>query len=139
MRRTALKTVFGANRETIQNIVLAVVDADDVTFPQLAFESYQALRNVDGVGPGIATRLLTLARPDRFVSLNKASRAGLAETFGLAPTTLGQPRNYARLLSAIYNQAWYREAASRNARERAIYRIRAALLDCFVYDTQADQ
>ena len=75
MRQTALNTVFGANRETIQNIVLAVVNADDVTFPQLAFESYQALRNVDGVGPGIATRLLTLARPDRFVSLNKASRA----------------------------------------------------------------
>ncbi len=139
MRQTALNTVFGANRETIQNIVLAVVNADDVTFPQLAFESYQALRNVDGVGPGIATRLLTLARPDRFVSLNKASRAGLAETFGLAPTTLGQPRNYARLLSAIYNQAWYREAAPRNVRERAISRIRAALLDCFVYDTQADQ
>ena len=136
MRQIALNTVFGANRETIQNIVFGVVTANDDAFPERAFESYQALRLIDGVGPGIATRLLTLARPDRFVSVNNASRAGLAGFFGLAPTTLGNPPNYARLLAAVYSQDWYRNPVPRNARERAISRIRAALLDSFVYDTE---
>ena len=62
--------------------------------------------------------------------------AGLASSFGLARSTLGNPSNYARLLTAIYDQDWYRNPAPRNARERAISRIRAALLDSFVYDTK---
>ena len=137
MRPAALNTVFGTDREAIQDIVLGVVTAHDNAFPQLAFESYRALWGIDGVGPGIATRLLTLARPDRFVSVNNASTAGLAGFFGLAPSTLGNPSNYARLLTAIYDQNWYRNPAPRNARERAISRTRAALLDSFVYDTEA--
>ena len=136
MRRAALNTVFGGDLVAIQDIVLGVVAAADNAFPQLAFDSYRALRDIDGVGPGIATRLLTLARPDRFVSVNNASTAGLAAAFGLAPSTLGSPSNYARLLTAIYDQDWYRNSAPRNARERAISRIRAALLDSFVYDPE---
>ena len=137
MRPPALDTVFGADMESIHDTVLGVVAADDNDFPQLAFESYRALRDIEGVGPGIATRLLTLARPGRFVSVNSASTAGLAASFGLAPSTLGNPSNYARLLTAIYEQDWYRIPAPRNARERAIRRMRAALLDSFVYHTDA--
>ena len=137
MRPRALNTVFGTDRGVIQNIVLGVAASADNAFPQLAFESYQALRNIHGVGPGIATRLLTLARPDRFVSVNGASRAGLASFSGLAPSTLDEPHNYAHLLTAIYDLDWYRSPSPRNARERAISRIRAALLDSFVYDTEA--
>ena len=136
MRRPALDTVFGANREEIQERVLAVVAADDSAFPQLAFESYEALYDIAGVGRGIATRLLTLARPDRFVSVNNASRVGLADFFDLSRTRLGHPTNYARLLTAVYSQDWYENPAPRNSRERAISRIRAALLDSFVYDTE---
>ena len=134
MRQSALNTVFGPNRETIQDTVLAVATANANDFPQIAFESYEALWKVDGVREGIATRLLTLARPDRFVSLNNASRVGLAACFGLAPTTLGHPRNYGRLLTRIYNQEWYSEPPPRTARERAVYWMRTALLDCFVYN-----
>ena len=137
MRRAALNTVFGADLEAIQDTVLGVVAADDNAFPQLAFDSYRALREIEGIGPGIATRLLTLARPDRFVSVNNASTAGLAASFGLSPSTLGNTSNYTRLLTAIYEQDWYKTPAPRNARERVIWRIRAALLDSFVYDTEA--
>ncbi len=139
MRPRALNTVFGNDREAIQDIVLGVIAAADDAFPQLAFDSYRALRDIDGVGPGIATRLLTLARPDRFVSVNGASTDGLAASFDLAPSTLDKPSNYARLLTAIYNQDWYRNPSPRNARERAISRIRAALLDSFVYDTDTPE
>ena len=136
MRRPALTTVFGANREEIQNIVHTVVAAEDDAFPQLAFESYEVLWAINGVGEGIATRLLTLARPDRFVSLNTGSRVGLANFAGLARTTLGQPKNYRRLLAAIYNRDWYSKPVPSNARERTISWMRTALLDCFVYDDQ---
>ena len=136
MRRAALNTVFGRNQEKIQDTLRGVVNASADAFPQLAFDSYEALWNIDGVGEGIASRLLTLARPDRFVSLNNPSRGGLVESFGLAPSTLGQPRNYSRLLTAIYNQRWCSEPTPRSARERRISRMRTALLDCFVYDEQ---
>ena len=129
MRPPALNTVFGANREAIQNIVHAVAAAKDDAFPQLAFESYEALWATNGVGEGIATRLLTLARPDRFVSLNRALRVGLANFSDLARTTLGKPKNYGRLLETIYNRDWYSEPAPRNARERTISWMRTALLD----------
>ena len=134
MRAKALSTVFNANRDTIQKTVQAVIGADDSVFPQLALESYEALLDIDGVGEGIATRLLTLARPDRFVSLNGASRSGLADFSGLAPSTLAEPRNYCRLLTDIYNRDWCMRPNPRNAQENTISWMRAALLDCFFYD-----
>lgn len=139
MRNTAVQTVFGSNRDAIQKTVQAVVEADDSAFPQLARESYEALNKIDGVGKGIATRLLTLARPDRFVSLNNASRKGLAAYSNLAPSTLGEPRNYSRLLENIYNRDWYVRSNPRNALEQTISSMRAALLDCFFYDKEGSK
>ena len=137
MRPSALGTVFGTDLKAIQNVMRRVIAAADSAFPQLAFDSYRALLDIDGIGPGIATRLLTLARPDRFVSVNGASKEGLANTFGLARTTLDNPSNYASLLAAIYEQDWYRTPAPEKARELAIWRIRVALLDSFVYLPEA--
>ena len=136
MRNTAVQTVFGSNRNAIQKTVQAVVEAADSAFPQLALESYEALLDIDGVGKGIATRLLTLARPDRFVSLNNASRKGLAAFSNLAPSTLGEPRNYSRLLANIYNRDWYARPNPRNALEQTISSMRAGLLDSFFYDKE---
>lgn len=134
MRRSALNTVFGANRKKIQNAVRRVVTAKDDGFLDVAITSYEELVGLDGVGPGIATRLLALARPDRFVSLNNASNAGLADFSGLAKSTLEKPKNYGSLLEKIYDRTWFREPAPMNSREETICRRRAALLDCFVYE-----
>ena len=131
MRAPAVGTVFGRDREKIKRIILRVTEFADDDFPDKAVKAYEELLKFEGVGPGIATRLLTLARPDRFVSLNGALQKGLANKFGLAPSTLGQPRNYGRLLEAIYSQDWYREPAPES--ESTISWMRAALLDCFVY------
>ena len=136
MRRSALNTVFGANCEKIQNAAQRVFTAEDDGFLDMAITAYEELVRLDGVGPGIATRLLALARPDRFVSLNNASNKGLSDFFNLARSTLETPKNYGRLLEAIYDQTWFREPAPKDAREHTIYWMRAALLDCFVYDKQ---
>lgn len=134
MRPPAYNSVFGSNQDAIQKTIREVVSASSDKFPQLAFDAYEALCDVDGVREGIASRLLTLAKPDRFVSLNSGSRDGLARTFDFAPTTLWKPRNYRRLLTAIYNQEWYSGPPPLGSHEQVIHSMRTALLDCFVYD-----
>lgn len=136
MRAPARGTVFYDERETIENTIREVVAADDDAFPDIGFKSYETLEDLDGVGQGIATRLLTLARPDRFVSVNTRSQFGLGAVYGLAPSTIGDPRNYARLLRAIYNEDWWQVSPPTNRHELRIYRMRAALLDSFVYDAK---
>ena len=134
MRPKALNTVFDHNCEEIQNAIRLIADAAESDFPRVAIEAYGALTDLDEIWSGIATRLLTLARPARFVSLNGKSKAGLAKSFGLAHSTLGKPRNYGCLLEKIYNQTWFREPAPKDAHEETICWMRAALLDCFVYN-----
>ena len=127
--------VFHNYREKIQKTVLRTAAANDADFPDVAIEAYKTLLDLDDVGPATATRLLTLARPDRFVSLNGGSREGLAKCFGFQhPTALRKPENYRSLLEQIYDQTWFREPAPRDALEQEISSMRAALLDCFVYE-----
>ncbi|MCY4128379.1 MAG: phospholipase D family protein [Gammaproteobacteria bacterium] len=134
MRPAALESVFGSkNCETIQNVIRKVVNAAEDAYPQLAFDSYAELHDIDGIADGVASRLLTVARPDRFVSVNNASRNGLASFFDFAPTTLGKPQNYNRLLTTIYEQGWFINPEPKNTQERAISQNRVALLDSFVY------
>ena len=84
------------------------------------------------IGPGVATRFLALARPDLYVSLNGASRQGLAECSGLAPTTMD--RRYGDLLAWVHGSNWYRAERPTDALEGEIWDYRAALVDAFVYD-----
>ncbi len=138
MRDRARGVVFDerSTRERIENCVKRVIDAADWEFPRVAMESYVEMRLVDNVGPGVATRLLAVARPDRIVSLNDGCAAGLAEFARLAPTTLTQkPENYEKLLRFIYAQPWFRasEPVCGSEREREAWSMRVALLDCFVY------
>ena len=136
MRNNSVDTVFGHNAQDIQEILREVAGADDDAFPDLAFEAYEWMREFDGIGEGIATRLLSLARPDRFVSVNDGSRDRLARYSGLAPRTLGRMDNYRKLLEIIYDKYWFRAAEPDNRLQASIWRMRAALLDCFVYRRQ---
>ena len=80
-----IKAVFGnaATLAQIQTTVQEVMCARDAVFPKTATNAYRKLTSFRGIGPGVATRVLTLARPDRLVSLNSASRQGLADYAGL--------------------------------------------------------
>ena len=91
-------------------------------------------KGLAGFGPGVVTRLLALARPERLVSVNDGSRNGLGKLFDLAPTTLGAPRNYGRLLKRLYKLPWYGGRPGRSGRERRLWSMRAALIDSFVYE-----
>jgi len=135
MRYAALRVVFGndARRTRIENAVKRA--ARDHAFPRIAMDAYEEILGFRQVSHGVATRLLAIARPDRFVSVNSGSREGLARYVGLAPTTLGQPENYEELLRRIHKKPWSqaREREDRGALEKEAYSMRVALLDCFVY------
>ena len=116
-----------------------VIRAGDDEIVDAAVEVIQDLcrtdgKGVAGFGPGVVTRLLALARPDRLGSVNDGSRRGLSELFGLPRATLGRPRNYRRLLEAVYELPWYWDRPGRSRRERRLWSMRAALIDSFVYD-----
>ena len=139
-RATKVKAVFGdsgkiENRETLQrvrNAVERVIRAPDRNFPDVAVKALERICGEDGFGVGSATRLLTLARPDRLVSVNSKSRDGLAAVFGLAPTTM--EKNYGQLLENLYRAPWYEGPPGRGKRELQLWNMRAALVDSFVYD-----
>jgi len=87
---------------------------------------------VRGVGKGLATRLLTLARPDGFVVVNNASREWLRRATGLALT--GKKRSYNDLLKWIHGQPWAHSPQARDDVEKRIAANRVAFLDAFAYN-----
>lgn len=137
MRGPSINAVFGdaVRLGRIQERVQEVMDAKDTAFPEVATKAYCELTSFEGIGCGIATRLLTLARPDRLVSLNGASRQGLADYAGPFCGSLNEPRNYRKLLNSIHRQPWFRlpKPTFGSPREEEAWSMRAALLDSFIY------
>ena len=135
MWHSARGTVFeNPNRRKIEAAVRTVVEApDNDDFRSVVIAAYREMRLIPGVDRGVASRLLTLARPDRCVSVNGGSECGLAAAFGLKPTTLGETKNYKRLLGCLYKRDWFQAPEPEDPFEREIWSMRAALIDCFVY------
>ena len=133
----AIKPVFGnsANRRRIETTVKAVISAEDAVFLKTATSAYASLTALPGIGPARATRLLTLARPDRCVSLNSASEQALATYAASAPANLSDPNFYGKLLRRIYQQPWFSRPKSGfgSPIEEKAWSMRVALLDAFIY------
>ena len=94
----------------------------------------RGLTDIDNVGYGTATLMLTLARPDRLLSLNGASENGLGALASKSPSTLGKPENYGELLRWLYRQRWYKDGPPTDKSLVPIWGFRAALVDSFVYE-----
>ena len=137
MRPPSRQAVFGSDvtRDVIETAVKSILRAEDADFPMVAITAYQEVRQHRDISQGVASRLLTLARPDRVVSLNGGSVGRLAMYTGLTRATLDQDNNYKKLLQFIYRRPWFQTPITdlRNDLERKIWSMRAALLDSFVY------
>ena len=133
----AIKPVFGDSdtRRRIETIVKEVISAEDATFLAVANTAYARLTALDGISTARATRLLTLARPDRCVSLNSASEQVLATYAASALTRRSNMNSYGKLLQRIHQQPWFArpESGSGGAMEEAAWSMRVALLDAFIY------
>ena len=120
--------------DRIRRILANVVSAEDAEFPDVAVAAMQELTSIDYVAHGTATLLLALARPDRLVSLNGASRKAYGKLSGMSSSTLGEPQNYRELLRWLYTQPWYRDPPPMDGALRRVWQFRAALVDAFVYE-----
>ncbi len=87
--------------------------------------------DIDNVGYGTATLLLTLARPDRLRSLNTIPER-VWSAIADEPFALGDPENYRKLLRWLYRQRWYKDGPPMDEGLVRIWRFRAALVDAFV-------
>lgn len=123
-----------SNENRIRHILNKVVSAHDTEFPDVAVEALQELTTIKYVAHGTATLLLTLARPDRLLSLNGPSEKAYGELSGLPYSTLSEPQNYRKLLVWLYDQPWYTDSTPTDEALAQIWQFRAALLDAFVYD-----
>ncbi len=122
------------NERKVRASLDAVRRAHDREFPDIAVDTMRTLMDIDDVGYGTATLLLTLARPDRLLSLNTRSQKGYGALSGLSPSTLGEPENYRKLLRWLYRQRWYNDGPPTDEGLVRIWESRAALVDSFVYE-----
>ncbi len=72
-------------------------------YGQKAFEIIQR----EGISAGVATRLLTLARPDIFMSVNGRSQQRLAQTSGLTVSQIRESSGYGRLIEWVLQSKWW--------------------------------
>lgn len=77
-------------RIRIRDAILAAREAETIMdFIRCAQTAVDTIVRLPRFSMATATRLLTLARPDRAVSINGASKAGLARLTGASPGTTG--------------------------------------------------
>lgn len=128
-----------ATREHIRSYLQGPIHASDSAFPEAAIEFIRQVSGMKRFGPAVATRLLTLARPDRAVSVNNGSRPGLSQLTGLPRSALSnvptgsRAKSYADLLAYLETKDWYRHPQPANRYEQTLANARGALLDCLVY------
>lgn len=122
------------HEDEIRLILDKVVSAHDTEFPDAAVAALQSLTRPN-LKHGTATLLLTLARPDRLLSLNGPSAKAYSKISGNAYSTLGEPQNYRKLLQWLYAQPWYTESQLAGGELAQIWRFRAALVDAFAYES----
>ena len=137
IRGPARDAVFGnsAIRRRIETLIKGVISAGDAVFLETATSAYGSLTNLHGIKKACASRLLTLARPDRCVSLNSASEHDLATYGTKAPTRFRDAKSYGKLLQRIHQQPWFSRPDSGfgSSLEEEAWSMRVALLDAFIY------
>ncbi len=97
----------------------------------LAGEVLEGLLDADGVALGTASRLLTVKRPDVFLTLNSANRERVRTIFGSAPTTVG---GYLSLHDRIWKLPWAKAPRPEGEAEGRVWAARVALLDALLYE-----
>ncbi|HUY90827.1 MAG TPA: phospholipase D-like domain-containing protein [Pirellulales bacterium] len=135
LARQALSGEDPVARETQAAVTAALkIVSPGPAFPPLDVvgEAYHALRQIKNVGPGIATRYLTLCRPDAFVSVNSAAK-GLSQVLGIPFGRLSSWEGYEEGLKRLWKAPWMRAPKPTRSLEGTLWDNRSALLDAFVY------
>ena len=124
----------GPVRTQLRHLIGQVLNASSSEIAHYAHNALHEIKRLGRFGPAVATRLLTLARPDCLVSVNGQSAAGLGALSGLPKTRDSLADNYVELLNWVYEQPWFNARQPDDPLERTIWNSRAALLDAFVHE-----
>lgn len=101
---------------------------------QRARAFWNAITSWDNVKHAAASRLLAIARPDLFFSVNQKSLARLARLFDCDEAGLREWDGYAACAQAIWRANWYRHGPSSGQVEKRLWGLRAALIDAWAYE-----
>lgn len=105
---------------------------DGPVTPALALKVMTSLTDLQGVSVGVASRLMTIKRPDLFISVNNGSEPKLSMVRN--GVRIKNTKHYMLLLNSIWNTEWYRSPRPRDASEAALWDWRVALLDSSLYE-----
>lgn len=103
-----------------------------VEMTQRAFDEAE---RISGVGIATVTRLLSVKRPDWFITVNGGNRKRMKRAFDETPDDLDVDR-YLALLQRIWGLPWWnpRSAPKGDSFQSRLWRARVALLDAFFYE-----
>jgi hypothetical protein len=99
---------------------------------ELVNKVMRGMTSLHGVKLGVATRLLTVKRPDLFVSVNNGSNPQLATL--LRRRQVKTVPHYLDLLQAVWQLEWHKAPPPTDAHQRKTWSRRAALLDSIFYE-----
>lgn len=91
------------------------------------------LDDLTGVSLGAGTRLLTMKRPDTFVTFNTQSRRRLCAECGLN-TTIDWEGYWNSVIGRIRQSIWFQEPVPTQPQAERIWHNRVAMLDSLYYD-----
>jgi hypothetical protein len=118
-------------RSRVRPLLHATGTADLIRGGREVFELVTAQQ---GVAHGVATRVLALARPDQFLSVNQQSVDKLAAFFGVRAADLKTWQGYERTLRLLWKDAeWFRSAEPADAHMARLWRARVAIIDAIAY------
>lgn len=103
----------------------------------LAQKVVTTLTDLPGISVGVASRLMTIKRPDLFISVNSGSEPKLSMARNGVRIT--DKKHYMLLLNSIWNTEWFRSPRPADAAEAALWNWRVALLDSALYEHRGGQ
>lgn len=96
---------------------------------------YERIRSISGVGGAVATRYMTIRRPDCYVSINGASLKGLSRVFSIPASRLNRWDGVSDLLELLWVAPWMNASQPGVGLGQRIWLARTALMDAFVYQS----
>lgn len=125
---------FQIRREILASIRQTIDVKNKNEYIKVVRKAIKKITEHNGVGIGVATRLLALARPDMAVSVNGASAERLtkfSDINGLCGAKYID--KYVNLLEWMHQQPWHNSPEPADPWKKNIWDKRAALVDAFVY------
>jgi len=84
-----------------------------------------------GIKNAVATRFLSLARPDLFMSVNNESVKRLSRILGVTPSRIKDWDGYELAVRKLWQSRWYQSKRPTKSREAKVWAARAALVDIY--------